>query len=528
MQSTIPKRYYATQPNTFHTMQSTVPRHYQEIRPKTEPALSVSSTASEYAPSRRVPGRQTLRPSKYAKYDRILGSSRNLTMKKKKNRVESFERSAIHSMRDLKRALHAHASAHSLDFHIRATIPFSAFDLPHHPQPAQVDVLYNHIRREIYAACGIALVLNHTDRAKDNVTRSKRYICRQDARGDCSKRGTVSSLKRYDCGSRFIFKYKDRYAFVELDLLHKATHPVDTTAEMPLHMQKDGGAFASTTPEQRKMDISRFLVGPVDESPLQSDSDDCAETDSVVPVARKRNAANFTYASGCADKKRRTSSISEDGVQLPRIKGVGASSEHVPVMLPSLEIAGAAEQIPRLEPLPSQNVVCPPSYNVSLGSSKLSPPLYNRSCALEDLLVTFTPPTSASSSISQLWAEQQQQQQQQRGHSLQRVEEGTVYLPPLMQRSASLDQSQALPLGAYAPLSRSSSLDHGYGYGHTYGTLQPGQWNSVWAGPAYPHAQAHAQMYGVPVQGRPVLVYGSPYATPFSSRHNSFSRGNAM
>ena len=165
--------------------------------------------------------------SKYAKYDDILGSSKHLTMKKKKNRVETFERSTIHSMEELLHILTAKKNLNNLSFHIRATIPFSSFNLPFHPTPEAVDALYDKIREDIYDGCGIALVLNHTDRAKDNVTRSKRYICRQDSRGDVSKSGKGSNLKQFHCGSRFIFKYKDRYAFVELDLIHRINHNVN-------------------------------------------------------------------------------------------------------------------------------------------------------------------------------------------------------------------------------------------------------------------------------------------------------------
>ena len=165
--------------------------------------------------------------SKYAKYDDLLGPSKHLTMKKKKNRVEAFERSTIHTMDELTNILIQKKSLNNLSFHIRATIPFSTFDLPCHPSPEAVDVLYDNLREKIYESCGIALVLNHTDRAKDNVTRSKRYICRQDSRGDVSKTGRGSNLKQYHCGSRFIFKYKDRYAFVELDLIHRVNHNVN-------------------------------------------------------------------------------------------------------------------------------------------------------------------------------------------------------------------------------------------------------------------------------------------------------------
>lgn len=165
--------------------------------------------------------------SKYAKYDDLLGPSKHLTMKKKKNRVETFERSTIHTMDELTNILIQKKNSNNLSFHIRATIPFSTFDLPFHPSPEAVDVLYDNLREKIYESCGIALVLNHTDRAKDNVTRSKRYICRQDTRGDVSKSGRGSNLKQYHCGSRFIFKYKDRYAFVELDLIHRVNHNVN-------------------------------------------------------------------------------------------------------------------------------------------------------------------------------------------------------------------------------------------------------------------------------------------------------------
>lgn len=165
--------------------------------------------------------------SKYAKYDNLLGPSKHLTMKKKKNRVEAYERSTIHTMDELISILIQKKNLNNLSFHIRATIPFSTFNLPFHPSPASVDVLYDNLREKIYESCGIALVLNHTDRAKDNVTRSKRYICRQDSRGDVSKSGRGSNLKQYHCGSRFIFKYKDRYAFVELDLIHRVNHNVN-------------------------------------------------------------------------------------------------------------------------------------------------------------------------------------------------------------------------------------------------------------------------------------------------------------
>ena len=478
---------------------------YTLISPKpTHNMPSTLSVLSEGCPP--LVTRRSDKVSKYAKYDNVLGPSKDLTMKKKKNRVESFERSNIHSLEHLKSVLNEKRNSGNLEFHIRATIPFSFFDLPFHPEPANVDALYNHIRREIYEACGIALVLNHTDRAKDNVTRSKRYICRQDSRGDSSKKGGVSNLKKYDCGSRFIFKYKDRYAFVELDLLHKSTHHVNTPAKLPPHMKKASGVATvktegATTPEQKKMEISRFLVNSIDESPLQSDSDDCA----AVPMVRKRSA-NFTYTSENMQKKRRSSSISDGGLQLPKIQ---VKKEHVPVLLPSLEVShvSAAEQVPRLEPLP-QTTAYPSTYT----AAKLNQPMFSRNGSLDDVYMTSPPTTAGSTSITQQWLDQQQR--------CNRMDDNVVLLPPLMQRSVSLDQTQNLPVGMYAQrnIMRSNSLDQSYySHGASAVPLVQGQWNSVWAGPAYPHA------YGIPAQARPMFVYASPY----SSRHSSFSRVNA-
>lgn len=208
--------------------------------------------------------------SKYAKYDNILGPSRYLTMKKKKNRVETFEKASIHSMEELLSILRSKKKNDDLTFNLKATIPFSAFNLQCHPLPKEVDILYDNIREQIYQATGIVLVLNHTDRAKDNVTRSKRYICRQDKKGDVSKKNRCSNLKRYNCNSRFIFKYKDKYAFVELDIIHAFNHQLKSQNPLPTPTEPTNQTEIS--PNTSKMSISQLLTNSNDPN-IKSDKD---------------------------------------------------------------------------------------------------------------------------------------------------------------------------------------------------------------------------------------------------------------
>ncbi|SMN19030.1 hypothetical protein, no similarity [Maudiozyma saulgeensis] len=245
------------------------------------PPFSNSAEIIGLAPT--VPRQRQDKVSKYAKYDDILGSSKHLTMKKKKNRVETFEKSTIHSMVELINILIAKKNSNNLSFHIRATIPFSSFDLPFHPTPDAVDALYDKIRENIYDACGIALVLNHTDRAKDNVTRSKRYICRQDSRGDVSKNGRGSILKQYHCGSRFIFKYKDRYAFVELDLIHRVNHnvniPVPTLTKAEF-TKKDN----ITNNRNNETKVNELLPGKMSTAPVTAQFLPGTETNNIGPM----------------------------------------------------------------------------------------------------------------------------------------------------------------------------------------------------------------------------------------------------
>ncbi|CAL9732425.1 hypothetical protein MOUN0_N09758 [Monosporozyma unispora] len=163
-----------------------------------------------------------IKRTKYTIYDDILGPSYELTGAIKSSRHKVYASSTIHSLEDLESNLVQ--KKNWLVYDITATIPYTSLGVSFDASQSELLETVKHIVSRIAATTSQKLILRSNNIVDGRLT-SSLYICHQD-KASRRNRGykKPSYFKKYLCQSRYLFKFRRNYNFIQIVLKHSVPH----------------------------------------------------------------------------------------------------------------------------------------------------------------------------------------------------------------------------------------------------------------------------------------------------------------